>query len=105
VQASGEVQSQELFLEGAQGEARDRLLKQAKEEVESLPSLILGIADRKAADGDRDGAAELYILYLNTGHKDFSAERQRAERFLSTNYNFQPPDNPIQKNSLVAESQ
>jgi hypothetical protein len=56
--------------------------------VAGLPGLVLSKADRKAADGDNDGAAELYILYLNSTPVADTPERLRARKFLADQYNF-----------------
>jgi hypothetical protein len=88
VRVEGEVPSETQFLEGVEYDARDRLLKQAKEKVVSLPWLILQSADRKARDGDNDGAAELYMLYLDSSESQPTPERKRAQKFLLDNYNF-----------------
>ena len=68
--------------------ARDKMLKQAGEKVSGLPALILQSADRKAADGDNDGAAEQYILYLNSTPNVDTPERRKAQNFLLENFNF-----------------
>ncbi len=53
---------------------------EAKEKVIGLPPLILQTADRKAAEADNDGAAELYMLYLNsTAGQTTSGEKKGAE--------------------------
>ena len=40
------------------------------------------------ADGDNDGAAELYILYLNSTPVADTAERSKARKFLADQFNF-----------------
>ena len=94
VRAEGEVPSETKFLEGVQYDARDRLLKQAKEKVASLPGLILLSADRKASESDNDGAAELYMLYLDSTESQPTPERRRAQKFLLDNYNFRAYGDP-----------
>jgi hypothetical protein len=94
VRAEGEVPSETKFLEGVQYDARDRLLKQAKEKVASLPGLILLSADRKASEGDNDGAAELYMLYLDSTESQPTPERRRAQKFLLDNYSFRAYGDP-----------
>jgi hypothetical protein len=74
--------------------ARDRLLKQAIEKVVSLPALILQSADRKARDGDNDGAAELYMLYLDSTESQDTPQRKSAQKFLLDNYNFRAYGEP-----------
>jgi hypothetical protein len=94
VRAEGEVPSETKFLEGVQYDARDRLLKQAKEKVASLPGLILLSADRKASESDNDGAAELYMLYLDSTESQPTPERRRAQKFLLDNYSFRAYGDP-----------
>ncbi len=77
------------FLEADEYKARDELIAKAKEQVAALPGIVLGRADRKAADGDNDGAAELYILYLNSTPVADTAERLKARKFLAEQFNFQ----------------
>ena len=94
VRAEGEVPSETKFLEGVEYDARDRLLKQAKEKVASLPGLVLQSADRKASEGDNDGAAELYMLYLDSTESQPTPERRKAQKFLLDNYNFRAYGDP-----------
>ncbi|HET6218788.1 MAG TPA: hypothetical protein VFE27_17330 [Acidobacteriaceae bacterium] len=88
VRSEGEVPSETQFLERVEYSARDRLLTQAKEKIIGLPPLILQTADRKASEADNDGAAELYMLYLNSTASQATPERKRAQKFLLDNYNF-----------------
>jgi hypothetical protein len=76
------------FLEADEYKARDELIAKAKDQVTALPGVVLSRADRKAADGDNDGAAELYILYLNSTPVADTAERLRARKFLADQFNF-----------------
>jgi hypothetical protein len=76
------------FLEADEYKARDELIARAKEKVADLPGMVLSRADRKATDGDNDGAAELYILYLNSTPVAETAERLKARRFLADQFNF-----------------
>jgi len=94
LRAQGEVPSERKFMEMVENVARDRLLKEARDKVESLPPLILKTADRKAAEADNDGAAELYMLYLNSTPVQATAERKRAQKFLLDNYNFRAYGDP-----------
>ena len=84
----GEVPSESQFLERVEYAARDRLLKESSEKIISLPVLILQSADRKASGGDNDGAAELYMLYLDSTESQDTPERRRAQKFLLDTYNF-----------------
>jgi hypothetical protein len=88
VRTLGEVPSETKFMETVENAARDRLLREAEGKVAGLPPLILQTADRKAAEADNDGAAELYMLYLNSTAGQATSERKRAQKFLLDNYNF-----------------
>jgi len=68
--------------------ARDALVKQAKQKVASLPEIVLAQADRRAANEDADGAAEMYILYLNSTPNSDTPERRRAKAYLAKQFNF-----------------
>ena len=94
VRAEGEVPSEPQFLERVENAARDRLLTESKAKVTSLPPLILQTADRKAGEADNDGAAELYMLYLNSTPGPDTPERRRAQKFLLENYNFRAYGEP-----------
>ena len=94
VRAEGEVPSEPQFLERVENTARDRLLTEAKEKVISLPALILKSADLKAIEADNDGAAELYMLYLNSTANQATPERKRAQKFLQDNFNFRAYGEP-----------
>ena len=94
VRAEGEVPSGPQFLERVENVARDRLLTEAKAKVISLPAIILQSADRKAIEADNDGAAELYILYLNSTANRTTPERKRAQKFLMDNFNFRAYGEP-----------
>jgi hypothetical protein len=76
------------FLDQVEAEASDALLKEAKECVAGLPKLILQSADQKASAADMDGAAELYMLYLDSTERQATPDWKRAQKFLFDNYNF-----------------
>jgi hypothetical protein len=88
VRAESNAPSEPQFLERVENVARDRLLAESKEKVSGLPAHVLQTADRKAAEADNDGAAELYMLYLNSTPSQPTPERKRAQKFLLDNYNF-----------------
>jgi hypothetical protein len=88
VRAMGEVPSETKFMETVENAARDHLLREVEAKVASMPPLILQTADRKASEADNDGAAELYMLYLNSTASHSTPERKRAQKFLLDNYNF-----------------
>lgn len=94
VRPQGEVPTPTKFLEKVENEARDQLLAEAKEKVIGLPPLILQTADRKVTESDNDGAAELYMLYLNSTAPQPTPERIRAQKFLLDTYNFKAYGDP-----------
>jgi hypothetical protein len=68
-------------------DARDTMVKAAQEQVQALPLKILSEARTKAAGNDLEGAAELYVLYLNSTSAKETPERREAALFLSQNFN------------------
>lgn len=88
VRNQGVIPNEHDFLEQDEYKARDQLIATAKEKVAALPAIVLDRADKKAANGDNDGAAELYILYLDSTPVADTAERLRARKFLADQFNF-----------------
>ncbi len=88
VRSDGTIPNDNEFFDKATYEARDELIKAARQKVSELPGIVLATADRKARDGDFDGAAELYILYLNCTQVADTPERARAKQLLIDRYNF-----------------
>lgn len=88
VRIEGVIPNDNDFLEEDEYKARDELIEKAKTQVAALPAIALARADRKAADGDNDGAAELYILYLDSTAVGDTPERLRARKFLTDQFNF-----------------
>jgi hypothetical protein len=74
------------YLTDLEIDARDALIKAVKEKVEGLPTQILAQARQRVSDGDLDGAAEAYILYLNST-PDAVSDRLEAKRFLQEQFN------------------
>jgi hypothetical protein len=68
-------------------DARDTLVKAARDKVQELPQKILFQARAKAATNDLDGAGESFVLYLNCTPATQTPERAEAIRFLSDNFN------------------
>jgi len=87
VKAEGTAPDEIQFLADVEIEARDTLIKAVKDKVSGLPPKIFEQARKRAADGDLDGAAESYILYLNSTAETQTAERAEAIRFLHTQFN------------------
>ena len=74
------------FLTNVELQARDTLVKSIRERVALLPARILAEARIRAQRNDLDGAAEEYVLYLNTV-SDSSQDSEEAARFLHDNFN------------------
>jgi hypothetical protein len=79
------------FLEAEEIEARDELIQMASEKIKELPAVVFSNANRKADDGDVDGAAELYILYLYSTPPGQTTERVKAQSYLFDHFNFKMP--------------
>jgi hypothetical protein len=88
VRIEGVIPNDNDFLEEDEYKARDQLIATAKEKVAELPAIVLARADHKASDGDNDGAAELYILYLDSTPVADTPERLRTRKFLADQFNF-----------------
>ncbi len=88
VRNEGVIPNENDFLEQDEYKARDELIEKAKATVAELPGVVLARADRRAADSDNDGAAELYILYLNSTPVSDTPDRLRVRKFLSDQFNF-----------------
>ena len=63
------------ILPGAEGWAKEQPLNAIEQ------------ARKEAADGDLDGAAESYILFLNSSSDTMKTEREDAKRFLQEQFN------------------
>jgi tetratricopeptide (TPR) repeat protein len=87
VKAEGTAPDEIQFLADVEIEARDTLIKSVTEKVSGLPEKVLAQARKRAADGDLDGAAESYILYLNSTADAQTPERDEARRFLQNQFN------------------
>ncbi|HEV2324993.1 MAG TPA: hypothetical protein VGS10_13670 [Terracidiphilus sp.] len=85
---AGVIPQDSDYFEKCEYAARDLLVKEARAKVAALPQIVLDRADRKVLDGDYDGAAELYILYLNSTPEKQTGERAKAQQFLLTHFNF-----------------
>ena len=91
VKVQGTIPDDILLLTDVENGARDALIKAVKESVAGLPEKIFEQANKRAKDGDLDGGAESYILYLNSVAASQSTERQAAEHFLLDQYNIRWP--------------
>jgi hypothetical protein len=87
VKAQGSVPDEIQYLNDVEIEAREALIKTARDKVEGLPARILEQARKRVQDGDLDGAAESYILYLNATPEGETKERGEGKKFLWDNFN------------------
>ena len=87
VKTQGTEPDELQFLTDVEIQARDALVKSVREKVLALPGKILQEARNRASQGDTDGAAEEYILYLNATPDAGSHEREEAAKFLHEHYN------------------
>jgi len=82
------IPDENKFFEQTENDARDELIQDAKKNLSDLPGIVLRAADRKSGNGDSDGAAELYILYLNCTPVADTPERSKAQKYLRDTFNF-----------------
>ena len=78
------------YLTDIEIEGRDTLIKAVKEKVEGLPRKLFEQAKKKAGEEDLDGAAESYILFLNSSSDTNPVQkpqRDEAKRFLLEQFN------------------
>lgn len=87
VKPTGTLPDENQFLGDVEIDARGDLIKEVKEKVESLPNKILSQARKRFIDGDTDGSAESYILYLNSTPDAKTPERDEAKKFLHDQFN------------------
>ncbi len=75
------------FLTDLEIESRNALIKGVRERAAELPAAVLQAAKTLAQQGDADGAAELYVLYLNATPQGASPGRDEAVKFLRDQFN------------------
>jgi hypothetical protein len=91
VKQAGAPPDEAQFLTDVEIAARIALIKDVKDKVELLPSKILDQARKRLMDGDTEGTAEAYILYLNSTPNAQTAEREEAKKFLREQFNMTWP--------------
>lgn len=79
------------FLNDLEIDARNAMVKAVREKAAELPAVVLQQARVLAQRGDVDGAAEQYVLFLNSAPDTVSAERDEAARFLHDRFNLAVP--------------
>jgi hypothetical protein len=87
IKPTGTPPDENQFLGDVEIDARSDLIKEVKQKVEVLPSKILAQARKRYMDGDTDGSAEAYILYLNSTPDAQTPERDEAKKFLHDQFN------------------
>lgn len=87
IKQTGALPDENQFLGDVEIDARTDLIKEVKDKVETLPIQILAQARKHAMDGDTDGSAESYILYLNATPDKSNPERDEAKKFLHDQFN------------------
>ena len=96
VKQTGAPPDEAQFLTDVEIAARIALIKDVKEKVELLPSKILAQARKRLMEGDTDGTAEAYILYLNSTPSAQTPEREEAKKFLHERFNMNWPSSSPQ---------
>jgi hypothetical protein len=79
------------FLTDLEIEARNAIVKAVRQTAEELPAKVLQEARTSVQQGDLDGAAEQYIMYLNATAEAATPERNEAAQFLHDRFNLAPP--------------
>jgi hypothetical protein len=75
------------FLTDLEIEARNVMVKAVREQASELPVKVLQEARTHAQRGDPDGAAEQYIMYLNSTPETSTPERDESAKFLQDRFN------------------
>jgi hypothetical protein len=75
------------FLTDLEIDCRNALVKAVREKAAELPTAVLQAARTLAQQGDTDGAADLYVLYLNETPQGASPGRDEAVKFLRDQFN------------------
>ncbi len=87
VKPQGTVPDDIQFLTTVENTARDSLIEAVEQGVAKLPQIVVAQARTRVQASDFDGAAEDYILYLNSTPDVENQERQGAQSFLREKYN------------------
>jgi hypothetical protein len=76
---------------------REDLIKKVHEQVIELPNKLYEAASKREQDGNNDDAGEAYMRFLYIAPTDQLDERERAEKFLRDQYNFQKFPNDVRE--------
>ena len=82
---------QAQFLTDLEVEARNALIKAVREKASELLAKLLQDARTHVQQSDIDGAAEDYVIYLNSTPQAASAEHDEAAKFLHDRYDLTVP--------------
>ena len=91
VKQAGAPPDEAQFLTDVEIAARIALIKDVKEKVESASQQDSCSSPQALMDGDTDGTAEAYILYLNSTPDAPTPEREEAKKFLHEQFNMDWP--------------
>jgi hypothetical protein len=75
------------FLTDLEIDSRNALVKAVREKAADLAAAVLQAARTQAQQGDTDGAAELYVLYLKATSQGASPGRDEAVKFFRDQFN------------------
>ena len=89
--AAGSTPDEIQLLAEAEHKAQPTLVDEVIRKVRGLPAKLLDDARARAAQNDLEGAAERYILYLNSTPPAASPERAEAVEFLQKKFNIAWP--------------
>jgi len=95
IKQMGSPPDEAQFMGDVEVAARIALIEDVKGKVESLPAKIFAQAQKHIMDGDNDGTAESYILYLNSTPDTPTKEREEAKKFLRDQFNMIWPGSSV----------
>jgi hypothetical protein len=95
IKQMGSPPDEAQFMGDVEVDARKALIEEVKGKVESLPAKIFAQAQKHIMDGDNDGTAESYILYLNSTPDTPTKEREEAKKFLREQFNMIWPGSSV----------
>jgi hypothetical protein len=88
IRQQGTEPDETQFLTDVENNARDALIKAVIENTKKLPDIVYKDGLKKEQNIDDEGAAEAYILYLNSTVPNVEdPQRSHAEKFLKDKFN------------------
>lgn len=97
----GTEPSEVQFLTEQELEARNAVVKAVREKALELPAKVLQDARMRVQSGDPDGAAESYIVYLNSASQTSPPDRDEALKFLKDRFNLTANPPQVQASAKV----